>query len=62
MSTNFLEALLAIILGNIVYFALLPRLPEIARHHRFQVDVGTFVDFCFCLVMYLSIRTVRRWR
>ncbi len=62
MSANFLEALVAIILGNVAYFALLPWLPLIARHHRFQVDVGTLVDFWFCLVMYGLIRTVRRWR
>jgi hypothetical protein len=62
MSANFLEALAAIILGNFAYFALLPWLPLIARHHRFQVDVGTLVDFWFCLVMYGLIRTVRRWR
>jgi hypothetical protein len=62
MSANFLEALFAIVLGNVLYFVLLPRLPEIARHHRFQVDVGTLVDFWFCLVVYGLIRTVRRWR
>jgi hypothetical protein len=62
MSANFLEALVAIILGNVAYFVLLPWLPLIARHHRFQVDVGTLVDFWFCLVMYGLIRTVRRWR
>src|ERR1700760_539450 len=62
MSANFLEALLAIVLGNVVYFVLLPHLPAIARHHRFQVDLGTIVDFWFCLVVYGIIRTARRWR
>ena len=62
MPANFLEALFAIILGNVAYFSLLPWMPAIARHHRFQVDLGTFVDFWFCLVVYGLIRTVRRWR
>lgn len=59
---NFLQALLAIILGNVVYFVLLPSLPPVARHHRFQLDLGTVVDFWFCLVAYGLIRTARKWR
>ena len=59
---NFLQALSAIVLGNLVYFLLMPSLPTAARHHRFQLDLGTAVDFWFCLVAYGLIRTARRWR
>ena len=59
---NFLEALAAIVLGNVVYFLLMPSLPAAARHHRFHTDLGTLVDFWFCLVAYGLIRTVRRWK
>jgi hypothetical protein len=59
---NLLQALLAIILGNVVYFLLIPSLPPVARHHRFQLDLGTVIDFWFCLVAYGLIRTARRWR
>jgi len=59
---DFLQALLAIILGNVVYFALVRFLPPAAQHHRFQVDLGTAVDFFFCVVAYGLIRTVRKWR
>jgi hypothetical protein len=59
---NFLQALLAIILGNLVYFALIPSLPAAARHHPFHVDLGLILDFWFCLVAYGLIRTARRWR
>lgn len=59
---NLLQALLAIILGNVVYFLLMPSLPPVARHHRFQVDLGTLIDFWFCVVVYGLIRTARRWR
>ena len=62
VSMNFLESLLAIILGNVVYFLLMPSLPPIARHHRFQIDLGMVVDFWFCLVAFGLIRTARRWR
>jgi hypothetical protein len=62
MLANLLQALLAIILGNVVYFLLLPSLPEVARHHPFRIDLGTLVDFWFCLAAYGLIRTARRWR
>ncbi|HTZ81945.1 MAG TPA: hypothetical protein VMB66_02055 [Candidatus Acidoferrales bacterium] len=59
---NFLQALLAIILGNIVYFLLVPSLPPIARHRPYRIDLGTLIDFWFCLVAYGLIRTARKWR
>jgi hypothetical protein len=54
--------LLAIILGNLAYFALYPSLPQVARHHPFHLDLGIFLDFSFCLVTYGVIRTARKWR
>jgi hypothetical protein len=59
---NFIQALVAIIVGNLLYFVVLPSLPPIAQHHRFHLDLGTVVDFWFCLVVYGLIRTARRWR
>jgi hypothetical protein len=57
---NFLQALLAIILGNVVYFVLLPSLPAVARHRTFQLDLGMLLDFSFCVVAYGLIRTASR--
>ena len=62
VSVNFLQALLAIIVGNVAYFALLPSLPPVARHRPFRLDLGTLVDFFFCVVAYGLIRTARKWR
>jgi hypothetical protein len=59
---NFLQALLAIILGNVVYFALFPSLPPAAHHRALHVDLGMILDFWFCLVAYGLIRTARKWR
>jgi hypothetical protein len=47
---NFLQALLAILLGNLAYFVLLPWLPAVARHRPFHLDLGTLLDFFFCVV------------
>jgi hypothetical protein len=59
---NFVEALAAVVLGNVLYFVLKPSLPAIAQHHPFHMDLGMLVDFWFCLVAWGLIRTARRWR
>jgi hypothetical protein len=59
---NLAQALVAIVLGNVVYFLLLPSLPPAARHRPFQLDLGMVLDFWFCLVAYGLIRTARKWR
>jgi len=47
-----IKYLAAILLGNALYFALSPHLPPAAQHHSFTVDLGTVVDFWFCLLFY----------
>ena len=59
---NLVQALAAIILGNIAYFLLAPSFPPMVRHHPFRLDLGMLVDFWFCLVAYGLIRTARRWK
>ena len=59
---NFIQALLAIILGNALYFILKPSLPAVAQHQLFRPDLGMLVDFWFCLVAYGLIRTARKWK
>jgi hypothetical protein len=59
---NLLQALLAVVLGNVIYFAIARSLPPIARHRPFHMDLGAVIDFWFCLVAYGLIRTVRRWK
>lgn len=44
--------LLIILLGNGLYFALFPYLPPAARHRGFSLDLGTLVDFWFCLIVF----------
>jgi hypothetical protein len=59
---NFVQALAAIVLGNVAYFLLAPTFPSAARHRPFQPDLGMLIDFWFCLVAYGLIRTARKWR
>ena len=62
VTTNFLQSLLAVLLGNAAYYVLMPSLPPAARHKLFQIDLGLLVDFWFCLVAYGLIRTAAWWR
>ena len=52
------EALAAVLLGNVVYFAAVPLLPRELRHEPFQFDVGLSVDFAFCVLAYVAVRWV----
>jgi hypothetical protein len=50
---NWLKALLAVLLGNLVYFRLLmPHLPLAGRHRPNRLDWGLAVDFWVCLCVY----------
>lgn len=57
-ATNFMHALAAVLAGNAVYFLLEKYLPVWARHVGFRTDLGTLVDFCFCLVVFGLIKTL----
>jgi ABC-type uncharacterized transport system permease subunit len=49
---KWMKFLVAILLGNALYFALSPHLPPAAQHHSWAVDLGTVVDFWLCLLVY----------
>ena len=59
---NFWKSLAAVVLGNAVYFLLLPHLPPAARHAPNRLDVGLAVDFWICLVLYGIIDLALRAR
>jgi len=61
-SINFVHALVAVLVGNIAYFLLEKYLPARAHHVAFKLDLGTVVDFWFCLVVFGVIKTLSRRR
>ncbi len=53
---RFGQALLAVLIGNIIYFLLLvPRLPTGARHVPFHLDLGLMIDFAICAAVYAAL-------
>lgn len=59
---NFLDALLAVVAGNAIYFLLMPYLPRVVRHSMFKEDWGLLVDFLICLVIFVGVKIARRER
>jgi len=59
---NFVQSLVAVLAGNLVYFLLMPHLPPAARHNPMNFDLGVLVDFWFCLVFLGAIKTFWRRR
>jgi len=55
---DFVQALVAVLLGNAAYFLLMRYLPPHARHAPLRIDLGLVVDFWFCLVAFGVIKTV----
>ncbi len=56
-----LQYLVAILLGNAIYFwSLVPHLPEWLRHRPFHLDAGLGMDFLVCAAVYWLMRAGRR--
>jgi hypothetical protein len=55
--TRWLEYLIAILIGNAIYYlSLAPHLPQILRHQGFGIDGGVILDFAVCVGVYWLIR------
>ena len=54
---NFVQSLIAVVAGNLLYFLLVPHLPPVARHNPMKFDLGVVIDFWFCLVFLGAIKT-----
>lgn len=57
---NFLDALVAVLAGNAIYFLLMPHLPLTMWHSLFKEDWGLVVDFAVCAVVFVAVKLARR--
>jgi len=57
---NFLDALVAVLAGNAIYFLLMPHLPRVMRHSLFIEDWGLLVDFAICTIVFAIVKIARR--
>jgi len=56
------RALLAVLLGNLAYFAVMPKLPASAQHVPFRLDLGLLLDCCLCTVVFVLVGLAWRRR
>jgi hypothetical protein len=60
---NLVDALVAIVLGNLIYFFVLtPLLPPAGRHAVFRVDLGLAIDFGVCVAVYGALALLARYK
>jgi len=57
---NFLDALVAVLAGNAIYYLLVPHLPPVARHGLFKEDWGLLLDFAICTAIFAGVKYARR--
>lgn len=63
MKENFWKSLIAVVVGNLLYFFVFYRMmPTVARHTPFKLDLGLLVDVWFCLVIYGIVELIIRLR
>jgi hypothetical protein len=58
--SNFLDALVAVLAGNAIYFLLMPHMPPAMRHTLFREDFGLVVDFVICTIIFVGVKMIRR--
>lgn len=58
--SNFLDALVAVLAGNAIYFLLMPHMPRVMRHSLFREDFGLVVDFVICTTIFVGVKMMRR--
>jgi len=49
---RFFIALAAVLIGNAIYFFLMPYLPQKGHHAPDKLDWGLLVDFWICVLVY----------
>ena len=54
--SNFLDALLAVLAGNAIYFLLMPHLPRVMHHSLFIEDWGLVADFIICTIVFVGVK------
>ncbi len=61
VACNILKSLVAVVVGNVIYFFLLmPLLPAAGRHQIFRADWGLVIDFWVCVAVYGILELWRR--
>ena len=53
---KWMRMLLAILLGNLIYWAATPFLPDFLVHGVYRMDGGLLLDFAVCTTLYVILK------
>ena len=56
---TFWQSLIAVLVGNAIYYGVERYLPPRGRHQPYQIDWGLAVDFWICVACYGLARLIR---
>ncbi len=63
MRANLIKSLIAVVVGNAIYFLLLmPLLPPAGRHGIGRIDLGLLIDFWVCVLVYGVTEVIAKMR
>ncbi len=51
-----MRMLLAVLLGNLIYWSATPFLPDFLVHDLYKLDAGLLLDFGICTTAYLFLK------
>jgi hypothetical protein len=59
ITRNLIEATIAVLAGNAIYFLWLwPHLPAHARHEVYRIDLGLVIDFWLCATCFGLLKLI----
>ena len=56
---TFWRALIAVLVGNAIYYGIERYLPLRGQHQLYRIDWGLAVDFWICVICYFLVRLIR---
>lgn len=55
---TFWQSLIAVLVGNAIYYSVERYLPPRGQHQLYQIDWGLAVDFWICVICYVLVRMI----
>ena len=55
---SFWQSLVAVLVGNAIYYGIYRYLPPRGQHQLYRIDWGLAVDFWICVICYFLIRMI----
>ena len=56
---TFWQSLIAVLVGNAIYYGVERYLPPRGQHQLYRIDWGLAVDFWICVICYVLVRMIR---